>query len=218
MRACAYLGATSALTGAQLARNSCGYRKTVVLARTWPVPRGGATSNAYEPSTYSSKVVHPPLRRRRHRKCGHFQVELVTPGACRPTVCPPGPTAAAATCVHHHRDALGTLGRVVVHPPASAAAEVKAATAIPAASWTPGRFPRNEVLALQVESCSPRLIASRVDACWRPSGFRPGFWPQGQSKPVYSCEPPPTPKGRRVAAMAGPMAKIRKWRGLGKKS
>jgi hypothetical protein len=37
------------------------------------------------------------------------------------------------------------------------------------------------VLALQVESCSPRLIASRVDACWRPSGFRPGFWPQGQS-------------------------------------
>ena len=32
------------------------------------------------------------------------------------------------------------------------------------------------------ESCSPRLIASRVDACWRPSGFRPGFWPQGQSR------------------------------------
>jgi hypothetical protein len=74
------------------------------------------------------------------------------------------------------------------------------------------------VLALQVESCSPRLVASRVDACWRPSGFRPGFWPQGQSKPVYSSEPPPTPKGRRVAAMAGLMAKIRKWLGFGKKS
>jgi hypothetical protein len=43
-----------------------------------------------------------------------------------------------------------------------------------------GQLDTNE-LALQVESCSPRLIASRVDACWRPSGFRPGFWPQGQS-------------------------------------
>jgi hypothetical protein len=32
-----------------------------------------------------------------------------------------------------------------------------------------------------VESCSPRLIASRVDARRRPSGCRPGFWPQGQS-------------------------------------
>jgi hypothetical protein len=37
-----------------------------------------------------------------------------------------------------------------------------------------------KVLALQVELCSPRLIASRDDARWRPSGFRPGFWPQGQ--------------------------------------
>jgi hypothetical protein len=49
-----------------------------------------------------------------------------------------------------------------------------------AASRTPSPGRHNEVLALQVESCSPRLIASRVDACWRPSGFRPGFWPQGQ--------------------------------------
>jgi hypothetical protein len=37
-----------------------------------------------------------------------------------------------------------------------------------------------KVLALQVELCSPRLVASRDDARWRPSGFRPGFWPQGQ--------------------------------------
>jgi hypothetical protein len=36
-------------------------------------------------------------------------------------------------------------------------------------------------LALQVELCLPRLIASRVEARRRPSGFRPGFWPQGQS-------------------------------------
>jgi len=36
------------------------------------------------------------------------------------------------------------------------------------------------VLALQVEHCLPRLIASRVESRWRPSGFRPGFWPQGQ--------------------------------------
>ena len=36
------------------------------------------------------------------------------------------------------------------------------------------------MLALQVELCSPRLVASRDDARWRPSGFRPGFWPQGQ--------------------------------------
>ena len=37
-----------------------------------------------------------------------------------------------------------------------------------------------KVLALQVELCLPRLIASRVGARRRPSGFRPGFWPQGQ--------------------------------------
>jgi hypothetical protein len=37
------------------------------------------------------------------------------------------------------------------------------------------------VLALQVELCSPRLLVSRADARWRPSGFQPGFWPQGQS-------------------------------------
>jgi hypothetical protein len=30
------------------------------------------------------------------------------------------------------------------------------------------------VLAQQVELCSPRSIASRVEARWRPSGFRPG--------------------------------------------
>jgi hypothetical protein len=67
-------------------------------------------------------------------------------------------------------------------------------------------------LALQVESCSPRLIASRVDACWLPSGFRPGFWPQGQSKPVYSSETPPTPKAalgsvRRLRQMAPELPK-----------
>ncbi len=45
------------------------------------------------------------------------------------------------------------------------------------------------MLALQVESCSPRLIASRVDACWRPSGFRPGFWPQGQSNQATPLSP-----------------------------
>jgi hypothetical protein len=73
------------------------------------------------------------------------------------------------------------------------------------------------VLALQVESCSPTLIASIVDACWRPSGFRPGFWPQGQSNQPTPLSRP-EPKGRRFAAMSGLMAKIRKWLGLGKKS
>jgi hypothetical protein len=38
-----------------------------------------------------------------------------------------------------------------------------------------------KVLALQVELCLPRLIASRIEARRRRSGFRPGFWPQGQS-------------------------------------
>src|SRR5881392_1981689 len=37
------------------------------------------------------------------------------------------------------------------------------------------------VLALQLELCSPGLIASCVETRWRPSGFRPGLWPQGQS-------------------------------------
>jgi len=50
--------------------------------------------------------------------------------------------------------------------------------------------PPQRVLALQVELCSPRLIALRVEAHWRASGFRPGLWPQGQSKRVYSSEPP----------------------------
>jgi hypothetical protein len=42
-----------------------------------------------------------------------------------------------------------------------------------ASSHTRSAVP-TKVLALQVESCSPRLIASRVDACWRPSGFGRG--------------------------------------------
>jgi hypothetical protein len=87
-----------------------------------------------------------------------------------------------------------------------------------------------KVLALQVELCSPRLIASRATARWWPSGCRPGFWPQGQSNestPLISRAPLSVPpnllarrraKGRRVVPMAGPMAKIRKWLGLGKKS
>src|SRR6266542_4439213 len=37
-----------------------------------------------------------------------------------------------------------------------------------------------EELTLQLELCSPRLIASCVETRRRPSGFRPGFWPQGQ--------------------------------------
>jgi hypothetical protein len=49
------------------------------------------------------------------------------------------------------------------------------------------------VLALQVELCSPRLIASRAEARRRPpSGFRPGFWPQGQfsqSTPLIRAKP-----------------------------
>jgi hypothetical protein len=88
-----------------------------------------------------------------------------------------------------------------------------------------------KVLALQVELCSPRLIASRATARWWPSGCRPGFWPQGQSNqstPLIrfprSLSVPSNllarrrPKGRRVVPMAGLMAKIRKWLGLGKKS
>jgi hypothetical protein len=48
-----------------------------------------------------------------------------------------------------------------------------------------------KVLALQVELCSPRLIASRAEARRRPSGFRPGIWPQGQSGQSTPSEPPP---------------------------
>ena len=53
------------------------------------------------------------------------------------------------------------------------------------------------MLALQVELCSPRLVASRVEARRRPSGFRPGFWPQGQfieSTPLSLHALPGTPE------------------------
>ena len=67
------------------------------------------------------------------------------------------------------------------------------------------------VLALQFELCSPRLIASRVDARWRPSGFRPGFWPQGQSKqstPLSSSRSRPAP-GDWLVARPSPSAPFR---------
>jgi hypothetical protein len=38
-----------------------------------------------------------------------------------------------------------------------------------------------KVLALQVELCSPRLIASRANARLVAFGLSAGFWPQGQS-------------------------------------
>jgi hypothetical protein len=46
------------------------------------------------------------------------------------------------------------------------------------------------MLALQLELCSPGLIASCVETRWRPSGFRPGFWPQGQSNESTPLKPP----------------------------
>jgi hypothetical protein len=50
-------------------------------------------------------------------------------------------------------------------------------------------------------------------------GLSAGVLATGPVKPIYSSEPPSTPKERRVAAiMAGLMAKIRKWLGRGKKS
>ena len=52
-----------------------------------------------------------------------------------------------------------------------------------------------KALALQVELCSPRLIASRASARWRASGFRPGSWPQGQSS---QSTPLSTVPGRRA--------------------
>jgi len=69
------------------------------------------------------------------------------------------------------------------------------------------------MLALQVELCSPRLIASRVEARWSPSGFRPGFWPQGQSSqstPLHRLPrvlPDPARLGRLVEPE--PLAELR---------
>ena len=56
------------------------------------------------------------------------------------------------------------------------------------------------VLALRVELCSPRLIASRAEARWRPSGCRPGFWPQGQSRQSTPACPGSALACSRVAA------------------
>jgi len=60
--------------------------------------------------------------------------------------------------------------------------------------FDPRRRDYLQVLALQVELCSPWLIASRVEARWRPSGFRPGFWPAGPVQPLYSSWSGPVPR------------------------
>ena len=89
-----------------------------------------------------------------------------------------------------------------------------------------------KVLALQVELCSPRLIASRDAARRLPFGLSAGVLAAGPVQLLYSSHPPPAlhsafrqtllarrrAKGRRVVPMAGLMAKIRKWLGLGKKA
>jgi hypothetical protein len=90
-----------------------------------------------------------------------------------------------------------------------------------------------KVLALQVELCLPKLVSSPAPGGLdrRTSGFQPESWPQGQSNeftplPVSRLRPAfrqtlldhDTEPGRRVVAMSGLMAKIRKWLGLGKKS
>jgi hypothetical protein len=63
------------------------------------------------------------------------------------------------------------------------------------------RGKQRKLLALQVELCSPRLLASRVEARRRPSGCWPGLWPQGQCRAVYSFEPLSAAQpGKRPAA------------------
>jgi hypothetical protein len=74
------------------------------------------------------------------------------------------------------------------------------------------------VLALQVELCLPRLMASRVETRWRPLGLSAGALAAGPVQRVYSSLSAFRAKGRRVVPVAGLMAKIRKWLGLGKKS
>jgi hypothetical protein len=64
---------------------------------------------------------------------------------------------------------------------------------------------QERMLALQVELCSPRSIASRVEARWQPSGFWPGLWPQGQSNESTHLSYPPRRRGldwRRRRGMA----------------
>jgi hypothetical protein len=56
-----------------------------------------------------------------------------------------------------------------------------------------------KVLALQVELCVPRLIASCPRTAWAAFGLASGFWPQGQVTQSTSFEPPPT----RVFARPG---------------
>jgi hypothetical protein len=66
-----------------------------------------------------------------------------------------------------------------------------------------------KVLALQVELCSPRLIASRDAA---PSGFRPGFWPQGQfshSTPLSRRAFLPDPVSLGLLVEPKPLANLR---------
>ena len=46
-----------------------------------------------------------------------------------------------------------------------------------------------KVLALQVELCSPRLIASRAEARRRPFGLSAGVLAAGPVQPVYSSDP-----------------------------
>jgi len=63
------------------------------------------------------------------------------------------------------------------------------------------------MLALQVELCSPRSIASRVEARWQPSGFWPGLWPQGQSNESTHLSCPPRRRAQS-GAVAGAWRKI----------
>jgi hypothetical protein len=76
------------------------------------------------------------------------------------------------------------------------------------------------VLALQLELCLPRLVSSRAPGGLdrRTSGLQPESWPQGQSSESTPLWAPSERRGRRVVPVAGLMAKIRKWLGLGKKS
>ena len=92
----------------------------------------------------------------------------------------------------------------------------------------------NEVLALPLELCLPKLVSSPAPGGLdrRTSGFQPESWPQGQSnestpltrlsrfaqrsaRPLW---PDAERRGVELVPMAGLMAKIRKWLGLEKKS
>jgi hypothetical protein len=145
--------------------------RTSASRRGWP-PREALRPGHFVPAGGSCTEGDVRVRAVAEPRCGAYLSSWGVCGWCSACCSSPGlPAAASAHGIDEHQ--TRTQGRI-------AFVLLRAATA-----WPP-----STALALQLERCSPGLIASRVENASAAFGLSAGVLAAGPVHPVYSLEPP----------------------------